>query len=194
MPNAEPMPSVRCSQPSYSSGRHSPKRTTPLERTHSPERSPSSSEASLRAKSRSPSKKHPSSEILGYKFEELRFIRLIPNINQNKIFELQRYTFPTDKRINLRTANGVLIPMPSEEQTVLTASNGDVFAILAKKPNRQMILRGMYKPVTYTGKRAKININSGAVVEMTSEEIAESPLGNHNVVPKRFKIFRVETV
>ncbi|XP_033214875.1 uncharacterized protein LOC117171557 [Belonocnema kinseyi] len=157
-------------------------------------RSSPPAEPSHRSRSRSRSATRPSSYIFGFELEELKFIRLIPKANPQRQFEIRKYTFPPDAPILLKGERGTLVPVPSEEQTVLSTSNGDVFAIFAKN---QKSLRGIHARRNRLmeikiEKRVKMNIESGAITEMTREEIAESLLGRSNPIKLNFEIINLK--
>lgn len=87
------------------------------------------------------------------------------------------------------------MPIPTEAQTVLTTSDGDVLAIFEKNHTR---LRGMYalkdEYESQVERRVKINIQSGAIRNMTPKEIRECSLGPRHPVSKDFKMINVNNV
>ncbi|XP_033225808.1 uncharacterized protein LOC117178490 [Belonocnema kinseyi] len=137
LPNGAPIPGNSHSSPS-----------------NSPERPSSVTEPSRRSRSRSPIN-YSSLRVLGFSFEELKSVRLIPKANPNRRFEIRRYTFPRDKPICVRGEYQLLRPIPKEEKL--------------------------------KEKRVKINIYSGAVEEMSREEIRETPLTRKQPVSKNFE-------
>ncbi|XP_033232124.1 uncharacterized protein LOC117183075 [Belonocnema kinseyi] len=188
LPNGDPIsPVPRCRNLSSSVKHEPPESSLPL------------AEFPLRARSRSPSGsysnppvRYPALSILGREPEELRFLRLVPNTNPHHRFEIQIYTFPANKLIQMKDRNSNLVSMPTDERNVLTTSTGDVVAIVEGN-NR---LRGIYvkrRDDCYI-KRVKINKKSGNVKEMTLKEIAESPLGNKNPITKNFGIINVSDI
>ncbi|XP_033209313.1 uncharacterized protein LOC117168066 [Belonocnema kinseyi] len=141
-----------------------------------------------------PNRKTFSGLIFGFHLEELEFLRLIPRRNPDREYKLRRYIFPPDEPIQLRTKNRTLKPMPTEEMLVLSTLSGDIWAILEKTPNRQMVLRAMYIPIplVYLGaERVKINMYSRKVEKLTKEEISECPTGSKNPIAKCFKIIHL---
>lgn len=80
-----------------------------------PYRSSPPAEPPLCDRFRSPPASHSALYILGYKFEEHRFIRRIPFTNPLHRFKIQRYAFPHDKPILLREDHSVLMSMSTKE-------------------------------------------------------------------------------
>lgn len=73
-------------------------------------------------------------------------------------------------------------PLPNLEQIVLTASNGDVFAILKTSD----MFSGIYNS---NGRhRAKINIGSGDVTDLTKSEMEEVPVGPSYPIKRYFRV------
>lgn len=81
--------------------------------------------------------------------------------------------------------------MPFSEQIILTTSNGDVFAMY----NRG-ILMGIcrfYGTHARRGRcRAKMNIGSGEVTDLTHSEIEEVPVGPQRPINRCFSIVVVK--
>lgn len=77
--------------------------------------------------------------------------------------------------------------MPTKERNILAASNGDIMSMMKRN---NTLLRKMY---TKTGalKKAKINMDSGAVVLMNKEEIKETPVGSRHPISKNFRVIYV---
>lgn len=108
----------------------------------------------------------------------------------HRVFEVRRFTFPADKPIELIVAGNARAPMPTEERNVLTTSTGDILAILEGSSH----LRGIYTSQVCGRRRVKINMVSGAIDIMTSEEIKQTPLGSRNPISKNFRILDVNEI
>ncbi|XP_033229055.1 uncharacterized serine-rich protein C215.13-like [Belonocnema kinseyi] len=194
LPNSEPIfgPRRRPSSSSSSSlERKSPETSFPPVGPSSSAWSPQHAEPPLRSRSKSPPASHTFSRVLGFTLEDIKFVRLIPRNSSTPIFELRRYVFPRDKIIRLKNQRQDLLPMPTGEQIVLSTSNGDVCAIFASSSNNSHYLRALYKPLYKGLKRAKINMHSGIVTELTPEEIAKCAVGTKSGIAKSFEIIRV---
>lgn len=194
MPDGVPVPADLRSESSHFPARpHSPVRSsTVIPRSpDSQVRSSPSAEPSLRVRSISPPAVRSVDCILGYGLQELKFVRLIPDTNSNRSFEVRRYIFSRDEPIYVRGRGQVLMPMPTEEQTILLTSNGDVFAIFGD----DTFLRGIYTIRTYLGnkceKRVKMNMYSGMITDMTKQEIRETPLGKSRPISKNFRAIMI---
>ncbi|XP_033212440.1 serine/arginine repetitive matrix protein 1-like [Belonocnema kinseyi] len=171
------------------------------ERSSTPVRSRSRSPRPVRVRSRSPPPRNVSSEKAsssksplanrlmvapkwlpsdhgpGHKLDQLPFIRLIPKTASKRKFELRRYTFPVHGEMKLRKGSSIYEPLPTEEQIVISTSNGDVFAIL----ETSNCLAGMYIRSSKTFKRAKINTETGRVTVLTQDELDDTPCVNTTV-------------
>lgn len=128
----------------------------------------------------------PSYHNREYGLEELRNIRLICRANPLWIFELQRYTFPVGTPLKLKVRHGVYEPLLTQEQIVMTFE-GDAFAIL----ENTYLLAGIYVYQNSEIKRAKINMRSGLVTALTTQEIDKSPVGSQRPLLRYFRINRV---
>lgn len=186
--NHYPGSPVRVSPPSEPSLRD--RSRSPPARTHypgSPVSASPPSEPPLRVKTRSPPADCiPYLRLGKLKIEEFKSVRLIPNTNPKRKFEIRRYTFPREAPIQLRGKNHSLEPMPTDEQTVLSTKHGDVLAIFERS---NTYLRGIY---IGRNKRIKINMHTGKVEGITEEESEESPLGKNCPISRNFKKMTVE--
>ncbi|XP_033228938.1 uncharacterized protein LOC117180551 [Belonocnema kinseyi] len=195
LPNGDPIPYVNRSGPSIYPDRHQSRERNFFcpSRPYFQDSLPSPGEPSFRARSRSPNtlplRSESSSLPAGFKLDQVKYIRLIPNSNPNLRFEIKNYTIPGDKEILLRGRKQIFEPILTKERLVLSTSTGDVLGIFEKK---NKLLRGIYtlkypKTSYATPQRVKINMHSGAIQEMTLEEMQAVPIGSPHPVSKNFR-------
>lgn len=193
LPNSDTISDVPRCRHSYSVDRHhSPEISLRPDSSHSPS-SPVSPPAvqPLRIRSRSPVARRCFIRVLGYllNLEQLKFIRIIRNVNPKRQFEIRSYTFPRDIQMYLKGRRDGLLPMPTEVQMVLSTSDGDIFAVFDKN---YTLLRGIYARVRVyrgeyqAGKRVRINMYNGVIESMTQEEKNDCPIGSRSPISKNF--------
>lgn len=129
------------------------------------------------------------SDGLEYELNQLDFIWLIPFKNPNRWFKLRRCTFPQNKSILLHVEKHFYGPMPSQEQVVLSTSQGNAFAIVQSGN----VLARIYSYPTncHSRRHENINMESGVIIPLSRDEILDVLVGTHNLV---YRNFRVECV
>lgn len=141
-----------------------------------------------------PSTTLPCSNILEYGLENPKLFRLTSIRNVSRVFELRRYTFPADTPLKLTKRNIIIVPIPTQEQVVMSTFDGDVYAVLESNDN----LSGFQMFYEYKKhdryKRAKMNMESGKPTFLTSEEIYEIPVGPNHPIKRFYIINRVNRV
>lgn len=179
---------VRSSSPPARSRSRSPSDGLPTARPHPPE-SASSSGPPPSVTGTVLSTTLPFSSGHGERLDQLKSIRLIPYSNPHRIFQLQRYTFPADTGILLKTGRDTFEPVPTQEQTVMSTSEGYVFALLVS-PND---LAGLYIYRSHHSNhaRVKINIESAMPTSLTKQELYETSVGPRRPIERYFRVNRV---
>ncbi|XP_033209104.1 uncharacterized protein LOC117167949 isoform X2 [Belonocnema kinseyi] len=192
-PGDEAGPSSPRQEPVASPPERSPRRSLRHARRQSSAVSLPSADPDLRARSRSPGDRRLNfRKVLGFKIEDLRLIRLQPRKYPSLIFELRNYNFPLDTPIRLRKQGQGFHPVPTRAQIVLSAPDGDVFAIVERNWSNNTILRAMYKLDNSPAgsKRAKINMYSEEVKELDNRETLACPI-NAQSIRSFFDVYRV---